>query len=96
MGYAGADERAVGGIGARSACCAYCAHKVLLSGTLFSLQASINSRGVPRTPGSPATGRRALLFNCQRAVIMGHWVRGGGKGGGRVRLFVMMEQAMAS
>jgi hypothetical protein len=48
------------------------------------------------THGEAPRSRRVFGFNCQRAVTVGQHVRGGGKGGGRSRLFVMMAIAMAS
>jgi hypothetical protein len=36
-----------------------------------------------------------LIFTCQRTVIIGQCVRGGGKGGGLLRAFSAMEAHMA-
>lgn len=46
--------------------------------------------------GPPPNVGGLTYFKCQRAVIVGQCARGGGSGGGLVRLCVIMEAAMES
>jgi hypothetical protein len=43
----------------------------------------------------PPRGGGHTQFNCQKAVMVGQCVRGGGRGGGLFRLWVTMEAAIA-
>jgi hypothetical protein len=65
----------------------------MLPQTMSSSQFQQRTRRMADVP--PHSGGFGFL-NCQRAVIVGQCVRGGGNGGGLLRLLVMMEVAMAS
>jgi hypothetical protein len=65
-------------------------------GIILARNAIARTRDAQRMANAPPHGGGLVLLDYQRAVIVGQCVRGGGSGGGLVRLWVMMAAAMAS